>query len=156
MIGGVTAKPLLTTETLYPEGRSSSPGLVVVGSYVQKTTRQVERLRELPDMAFIEWDVTQAVTDHRLGQESDRVARAVQSAFARGVDACVFTTRIYHSDPDGKQRTRKTAFSFPQRSLKGSTEPFSGFKAAPVSWWQKAASLRAILASRPWASRRPW
>lgn len=105
MIGGVTAKPLLTTETLYPEGRSSSPGLVVVGSYVQKTTRQVERLRELPDMAFIEWDVTQAVTDHRLGQESDRVARAVQSAFDRGVDACVFTTRIYHSDPEGKQNT---------------------------------------------------
>jgi uncharacterized protein YgbK (DUF1537 family) len=130
MIGGITAKPLLTAATLYPEGRSSSPGLVVVGSYVQKTTLQVERLRELPDMAFIEWDVTQAVTEHRLVQESDRVARAVESAFDSGVDACVFTTRTYYSAP-GVAPEKENSLLFSARVAEGLHRTLLGIHSRP-------------------------
>jgi uncharacterized protein YgbK (DUF1537 family) len=130
MIGGISAKPLLTTEALYPEGRSPSPGLVVVGSYVHKTTRQVERLREIPRMAFIEWDVTQASTDHGLSQEAARVTQAVESAFASEMDACVFTTRSYHSDPDGPGSKEK-GLLFSARVSEGLHRSLLGIQSRP-------------------------
>jgi uncharacterized protein YgbK (DUF1537 family) len=130
MIGGISAKPFLTAVTLYPEGRSSSPGLVVVGSYVQKTSRQVERLRELPDMAFIEWDVTRAVTDRGLNQEAARVAQAVESTFASGLDACVFTTRTYQTNPDGA-RKKENGLLFSARVSEGLHRTLLGIHRRP-------------------------
>jgi uncharacterized protein YgbK (DUF1537 family) len=130
IIGGIAAKPLLTTEALYPEGRSPSPGLVVVGSYVHKTTRQVERLREINNMAFIEWDVTQAVIDHELRQEAAKVTQAVESAFASGMDACVFTTRAYHTEPDGDRR-KGNGLLFSARVSEGLHRTLVGIQSRP-------------------------
>ena len=81
VIGGINPKPLLTKETLYPKGKPSMPGLIIIGSYVQKTTRQMKKLAELSNLIWVEWDVSQAKTQECLRAEVDRVASEVKKGF---------------------------------------------------------------------------
>jgi len=96
MLGGIKKKPLLTAAQLYPAGKVPAPGLVVIGSYVHKTTRQFEQLNELENLDFIEFNVMSAVSNAQLNAEVCRVIEAVEAAFSQGRDACVFTSRSYH------------------------------------------------------------
>lgn len=93
--GGIKPKDLLTRETLYPHGKAQNCGLVVVGSYVQKTTKQLRALQKNQNMAFVEWDVSQAETDSRLNTEVERVIKSVEDAFSASRDACVYTSREF-------------------------------------------------------------
>ena len=93
--GGIKPKALLTIETLYPGGKAPNPGLVVVGSYVQKTTKQLQALQKNPNMAFVEWDVSQAETDSKLNTEVERVIKSVEEAFSASRDACLYTSREF-------------------------------------------------------------
>lgn len=93
--GGIKPKDLLTRETLYPHGKAQNCGLVVVGSYVQKTTKQLRALQKNQNMAFVEWDVSQAETDSRLNIEVERVIKSVEDAFSASRDACVYTSREF-------------------------------------------------------------
>ena len=93
--GGIKPKNLLTRETLYPQGKAQDCGLVVVGSYVQKTTKQLRTLQKNPNMAFVEWDVSQAETDSKLNTEVERVIKRVEDAFSASRDACVYTSREF-------------------------------------------------------------
>ncbi len=95
VVGGITPAPLLTAEALYPRGKPDAPGLVVAGSHVDMTTRQIEELRPLSRIRFIEWDVHRAVSRDRAEAESRRVIREMESAFDGGRDVCVYTSRTY-------------------------------------------------------------
>lgn len=96
MLGGIEKKPLLKALQLYPSGKSPMPGLVVIGSYVQKTTAQFEKLKELKNIDIIEFEVMSAFSDIGLETEVNRIVAAIESAFAQSRDACVFTSRSYH------------------------------------------------------------
>ena len=93
--GGIKPKSLLTMETLYPGGKAPNPGLVVVGSYIQKTTEQLQALQGNSNMALIEWDVKQAETDSKLNAEVEKVIKCVEDAFDTSRDACVYTSREF-------------------------------------------------------------
>ena len=96
VIGGINPKPLLTKETLYPKGKPSMPGLIIIGSYVQKTTRQMRKLAELSNLIWIEWDVSQAKTQKCLKEEFDRVISEVNKGFNLEKDVCIYTSREYY------------------------------------------------------------
>jgi uncharacterized protein YgbK (DUF1537 family) len=96
VIGGINPKPLLTKETLYPKGKPSAPGLIIIGSYVQKTTRQMKKLAELPNLIWVEWDVSQAKTQKCLKEEFDRVISEVNKGFNFEKDVCIYTSREYY------------------------------------------------------------
>lgn len=93
-LAGIEKRPLLTSREL-TEGGGKVSGLVVVGSFVEKTTRQLESLRSLEEMDFIEWHVEAAMGDAAATGETASVLRRVEESFAKGRDACVFTTRKY-------------------------------------------------------------
>jgi uncharacterized protein YgbK (DUF1537 family) len=95
-VGGIRPKPLLRGEALFPGDRPSGPGLVLVGSYVEKTTRQLQALRAVPGLVWVEWQVPEAQTEKRFQAEVDRVARAVEEALTSGSDVCVHTSRRYY------------------------------------------------------------
>jgi len=57
VLGGLEAHPPLRHEQLYPRGQRPGHGLVVVGSHVEHSTRQVSELRRLPGLAAVELDV---------------------------------------------------------------------------------------------------
>ncbi|NLG84620.1 MAG: hydroxyacid dehydrogenase [Firmicutes bacterium] len=100
-LGGIEPKPLLGPEDLYPAGRPEGPGLILVGSYVRKTTVQLEALRSLPDLVWIEWNVARAVEEAGAEEETVRAVLEIEAAFAAGRDVCVYTSREYRGTAQG-------------------------------------------------------
>lgn len=69
----------------------AGPGVVVCGSHVKLSTKQLELLLEEPDVAAVEVDVG-TVTDGR-GAYAATVQEKVEAALARGLSPVVFTSR---------------------------------------------------------------
>lgn len=57
ILSGLEPQPPLRGAQIYPQGPREGHGLVVVGSHVGNTSRQVERLLELPGLVHVELDV---------------------------------------------------------------------------------------------------
>ncbi len=128
--GGIKPKALLTIETLYPGGKAPNPGLVVVGSYVQKTTKQLQALQKNINMAFIEWDVKQAETDLKLNTEVERVIKSVEDAFSASRDACLYTSREFLGGAArGKDSEEDLVFS--ARVSEGLVRAVQGLRISP-------------------------
>ncbi|NDJ62419.1 MAG: hypothetical protein GYB67_14925 [Chloroflexi bacterium] len=88
---GIESKPLLTLADLaLPD---SGGGLVVVGSYVPKSTAQVNCLLEQTDATPIEIRVRALLADDAQAAEIERVARAADAALTRGEDVVIYTSR---------------------------------------------------------------
>jgi uncharacterized protein YgbK (DUF1537 family) len=71
---GVSQQPLLTAERLYTGGGERCGGLIVAGSYIQKSSEQLNQLLALPGVAALEINVPR-VLDERLRQ--DEIARVI-------------------------------------------------------------------------------
>lgn len=95
VIGGIEERPLLSSDLLFGSERMG-PGLVVIGSYVKKTTEQFKEMKKLANLICVEWDVGKAINKKEMEKESNRVIKEVESAFDQGKDACVYTSRKYH------------------------------------------------------------
>jgi len=87
---GVDERPLLRGSELAQS--SVKGGLVAVGSYVDKTTRQLEQLLQSEDVAGIELGV-EAVLGPERKREIARVAQAATAAISTGIDAVIYTSR---------------------------------------------------------------
>lgn len=94
---GLAPRPLLTPAELNLP--SAGGGLVVVGSYVPRSTGQLHRLLSRPHLAGLEID-TPALLDQRAGEEVRRIAAAVEKRLAAGEDVVVYTARTVISGPD--------------------------------------------------------
>lgn len=57
VMGGVSDQPLLTRQQMVTK-ETDNGGIIVVGSHTDKTTRQVEELKKLTDIEFIELNAT--------------------------------------------------------------------------------------------------
>jgi uncharacterized protein YgbK (DUF1537 family) len=81
-------------ESMAQYRRNSSPGVVVVGSHVKKTTQQLEALLKEPDVAGIEVDVSR-LKDHpnRALVMSEEILAQVNSVRACGKTPVVYTSR---------------------------------------------------------------
>lgn len=97
---GLRPKPLLTANKLGIN--TSKAGLVVVGSFVPKSTQQLAKLREgMPDAAAVELDPT-----HLLGEEAPQyvaqLTTQVQRSLASGSLTILFTARklVQTDNPD--------------------------------------------------------
>ena len=77
-------------------------GLFVVGSYVPKTTAQVEGLLESAQVAGIEVQVDQLLDESRQGAEIKRVANEINRHLPAGRDVAVFTSRRLVKSSDAK------------------------------------------------------
>jgi uncharacterized protein YgbK (DUF1537 family) len=88
--GGFADRALLTHEELVPHG---GPGLIIAGSYVEKTSRQLRQLldSELAEGVELEVDAVLGVTGR--GREVERVSRAIGQRLSAGVTAVLYTSR---------------------------------------------------------------
>ena len=94
---GLEDRPLLTREKIRPaegECRQERPraGLIVVGSYVAKTTRQLEQLLRAKRVQGIELQASQP--------EIERVAREASLCLERGTTPVIFTSRVRQQTGD--------------------------------------------------------
>jgi uncharacterized protein YgbK (DUF1537 family) len=104
--------------------------LVVVGSYVQKTTKQLRALQKNSNMTFIEWDVKEAKTDSRLNKEVERVVQCVEEAFRLSRDACVYTSRDFLGGAT-RDRDPEEDLLFSTRVSDGLVRTVRGLKVTP-------------------------
>ncbi len=109
-LSGIPDKALLTPEELVAPGESHG-GLVIIGSHVAKTTRQLEALRQsaLP-MDFIEFDQHLALREGGLEGEVDRVAQEANARILDGRTVVVYTRRD-RLDLDGADSERQLLIS---------------------------------------------
>lgn len=87
---GIEDHPLLTPDELRVNGR---PGLVVVGSYVEKTSRQLTRLLAVPGVRGVEIGTHDLLDSRRRDGEIRRVTTLVNQALSEGSSPVVYTSR---------------------------------------------------------------
>jgi uncharacterized protein YgbK (DUF1537 family) len=92
VIGDITSRPLLTKEELISEERENG-GLVIVGSHVKKTTDQLEKLRELSSLHFIEFDAHLVLDKEVFQKEIERVQQEAETKVAEGISTVIYTKR---------------------------------------------------------------
>lgn len=92
VIGNISSKPYLEAEDLLRE-ESSYGGLVVIGSHVQKSTEQLNRLKTKVSLHFIEFHCNLVVDDAQFKEEIERVQLEVNKKVAEGTTVVVHTSR---------------------------------------------------------------
>ena len=92
VLGGVTDQPLLTRDKMVVK-ETANGGIIVVGSHTDKTTKQVECLKELTDLEFIELDATLVKDDAAFEAEVQRCLAAEEACIRAGKTVCCYTTR---------------------------------------------------------------
>jgi uncharacterized protein YgbK (DUF1537 family) len=98
-LGGLDPHPPLQAGDIWPAGRPGGHGLVVVGSHVGLTSRQVAVARERGDITEVELQVPAvadpARRDAHVAETTDRVVRALADS-----DVLLFTSRTLLRDAD--------------------------------------------------------
>lgn len=95
---GIEDAPLLKASDLAAAG----PGLVVVGSYVQRTTEQLDRSLELGNLEAIEVSVEELAAAHGQSDRLAAIAAQIDAALREGRTAVLSTSRK-RKDLDGEQ-----------------------------------------------------
>jgi len=109
ILGGIPDKALLKREELI--GVSDLGGVVLVGSYVNKTTLQLEDLKAsgLP-ITFVEFDATLVTKENELEGEVQRVISVAEGLIRKGRTVTVYTTRK-RIDLDGYNKEQRLQMS---------------------------------------------
>lgn len=92
VLGGIEDRPLLSRDELV-DRENSNGGIILVGSHVKKTTMQLAKLKECPNIKFIEFDVHLVLDDVLFKVEVQRVITETEDAIASGCTVTVFTRR---------------------------------------------------------------
>jgi len=92
VMGGVTSQPLLTREQMVVK-ETENGGIIVVGSHTKKTTAQLEALKELKEIEFIELDATLVKDDAAFEAEVQRCLEKEEACIKSGRTVCCYTTR---------------------------------------------------------------
>jgi len=92
--GGIPDRGLLTFEELHPTGLDGEAGgLTLVGSYVQRTTRQLNAALELDGTLGLEFHVPRVLDAGDRAAEIERAVDQVERGLRRGQDVILYTSR---------------------------------------------------------------
>ncbi len=89
-VGAISDRALLTGKEL--EVDSQKGGIVMIGSHTDKTTRQLEKLRSINNLTFIEYD-SDKVLEGKLDEETMRVAKKATELIEDGKTPVIYTRR---------------------------------------------------------------
>lgn len=92
VMGGITDQPLLRREDMIKK-ETGNGGIIVVGSHTDKTTKQVECLKEINGLQFIELDVTLVRDEVAFAKEVERCLALEEQLLLEGKTVCCYTTR---------------------------------------------------------------
>ena len=93
VMGGVSDQPLLTRQQMVTK-ETDNGGIIVVGSHTDKTTRQVEELKKLTDIEFIELNATLVRDEKAFETEVNRCLEREEECIKAGKTFCCYTTRV--------------------------------------------------------------
>ncbi|MEG0379032.1 MAG: four-carbon acid sugar kinase family protein, partial [Eubacterium sp.] len=110
VLGGVSDQPLLSHDALILE-ENKNGGIIIVGSHVNKTTAQLEALKnsEAP-IEFVEFNQHLVLEENGLEKEVERVVGIVDALIQQGKTAAVYTRRDrFDLDTDDKDEQLKVS-----------------------------------------------
>ena len=90
--GGIPERPPLEARDLYHGYVGGRHGLILVGSHVRQTTRQLRAAKKLDGLRAVELSVTRILDPERRTGELDRVVRLVNEILLKA-DVVVYTSR---------------------------------------------------------------
>lgn len=92
VIGHVDSRSYLTKEELITEPTKNG-GLIIVGSHVQKTTDQLNQLKKLTEIYFVEFDCHLVLNEEQFKEETNRIQTLINTKIDEGITVCVYTSR---------------------------------------------------------------
>ena len=92
VFANIKLQAFLTREQMVKDN-SSNGGVIVVGSHTAKTTEQLEHLKELKDIEFIELDANLVKDDAAFKADFDRCLALEEKYISEGKTVCCYTTR---------------------------------------------------------------
>jgi uncharacterized protein YgbK (DUF1537 family) len=90
--GGLSRRGLLDARELAALS-GPGPGLIIAGSYIRKSSQQIEALQPLPGVHSLEVRVEALLDEGRRIVEVRRVASAAETAMGAGQNVLIFTSR---------------------------------------------------------------
>lgn len=91
-IGHISNRPLLTREEMVTL-KNNAGGIIVVGSHTAKTTAQLEELKNIADIHFIEMNSDLVLEPGALEKEVDNILVLEEKLISEGKTVCVSTKR---------------------------------------------------------------
>lgn len=91
-LGNISGRPLLSGRELAAAG-SRAGGVILVGSHTAKTTAQLEELKGLTQLVFLEMDSDLVLTPGALEKETNRLLALEEEMIPQGKTVCVSTKR---------------------------------------------------------------
>ena len=91
-LGDISDRPLLRREEMVT-GETDHGGIIVVGSHTQKTTAQLEALKAVEGIEFIEMDSDLVLVPGALEKEAAAITARCSQLIAQGRTCCVSTKR---------------------------------------------------------------
>lgn len=146
VLGGVSDIPLLQRKDMVQE-ESSHGGIIVVGSHTQKTTMQVEELKNISGLEFIEFN-SDLVLEDRLGEEVARVNVLSETLIARGKTVVVYTKRkllVVENDTKEQALLRSVKISEGVQALVGNLQIKPAFVIAKGGITSSDVGVKALL-----------
>ena len=121
VIGGITNQPLLTKEKMIVKDNKNG-GIVVVGSHTKKTTSQLESLKEVYGIEFIEFNSDLVLDEMKFEQEIKRVVSLSEKFISEGTTVVTYTKRkllVVENDSKEDALIRSVKISDAVQSLVG-------------------------------------
>lgn len=107
------------------EKAEGGAGLIVVGSFVEKTTRQLRVLQAgAPELAMVELDVTRVQDDALRAAEIARAQDAIVESWRHNRAVCLFSSRLYQSQtPNASARVAAAQVEIVSGALRNAARP---------------------------------
>jgi len=103
VLGGISDTDLLTKDDLIDKNNVNG-GLIIIGSHVNKTTMQFERLLELPGLLPLEFNQHLVYEPEKMAAHANEVRKAIEDAVLAGQTAVVYTRRDRIDATSGSQK----------------------------------------------------
>ncbi len=94
VLGNVDRKPVLPGDQISAPGKA---GLIMVGSYVPKTTSQLQELLDHSNIAGIEITVGRLLDQKTADKELDQISRQISNYLSEGKNVVAYTSRTLKS-----------------------------------------------------------
>ena len=148
--GAVSDKPLLTRKDMVTIDTNAG-GIIVVGSHTKKTTSQLEALKTVPGIEFIEFNSDLVLDEEKFKEEIASVIRKEEELIEKGVTVAVYTKRkllSLENDTPEAALLRSVKISDAVQSLVGSLKVTPAFVVAKGGITSSDVGTKALQVKR--------
>ena len=129
IMGGITDIPLLTRKDMVTR-ETDKGGIIVVGSHTAKTTAQLEAMRGLPGLSFMEFRSDLVLDEEKFEAEKARVQAWAEEQIEQGMTPVIYTNRrllVVENDTPEEALVRSVKISDAVQSFVGNLQVTPAF-----------------------------